>query len=442
MSKTKVDSIHLPTAMAHLMGFALCLIPFTFANVIVETPRPTNFTITPFLVDEMFYLPYIPIAIMLIAILVNLKFQSIQIRQYWSFIPLILVWAGHFYSIEVALFRPTTFWSSWIFGLCILFALAAFWIRFENNELLFIVWFLIGCTIQAIIAILQSVQGGPIGLNWLGEIQYRPELVFGIPDESYRSTGLTYNPNILGGVLVTGVILTVYAHSKVKSNLQRVLVGFSAVVIAWGLLSTQSRTAFLGALVFIISLLGRWFVHRLHGAKSWRSQLPIVGGMVIVITILMISIMVLPVPIFQRVTTILANPLSHLDRIFYAIPESYKLIAARPLRGFGSNMGMLALVEFHRNASFLIPAHNVFVWMAVELGMPIVGIWSLALILGLIPFVYVFRADNVVLASGTLTLSTMMLFDHYFYLDNRMTLLVMVLLGMSYASRSSTPTAR
>jgi O-antigen ligase len=112
--------------------------------------------------------------------------------------------------------------------------------------------FLATVTIQAIIAILQYISQGSIGLSMLGESNIGPD-VAGVAkidvdqDKIMRPYGTLPHPNILAGYLLTGIFFTYY---KIKN---KVLIAYPLLlVLGAAFILAFSRGAFLA---FIISAL-------------------------------------------------------------------------------------------------------------------------------------------------------------------------------------------
>lgn len=436
MSDTPAPRLTTLTAVLMALGFFFTAYPFY--TVLIETPRPAGYTISDFLVDGVFHPLYLPA---LAAVLVGLfALRGPLLRpawRLWPFVPLALLGVWQFVTLRWSIHAETTLYGAGVYVLLVLAGVVVYALTLTRREYLPIVGLLVMAGTQALLAVLQAARQGPLGLYALGEIHYDPSVVFGVPDESYRAPGLLYHPNVLGGVLLVGFLLAVYLMFRREGRGARVVLGAVALLTLAGIGATQSRSALLGLLVAVGVFAVRGLVaapvrrralprERLRQWQTWAVVSVLLGGGVA------LSFAPPVQALFARFWLVASDPLAHVDRLLYFVPESLRAVDARPWRGFGTDVGMVALILYNPSLTQILPAHNVFVWLAVEGGYTASILFTLGLLVTIPLLFRRWEPGRVWLVSGVLGVTVVMFFDHYFWIDNRTLALLLLYLAVVY----------
>lgn len=228
---------------------------------------------------------------------------------------------------------------------------------------------LAGVAINAAVAIAQALVQTPLGLP--GELTL-PRAVSGAAvigaDRWLRPYGLTFHPNVLGGLLVVGLLAMLPQLSRLYVKLLWWL--------CWGaLLLTLSRSAWL-ALALTLPLAAGWLFVRSPGL---RRPLAITAAGSIVVALLILA----PLrPVLMARLTVsdapAGQPVPVTDR---SIDERLTLqsvalgvISARPLSGVGAGNTPLAVQRAAVDAAPQ-PIHNLPLLFAAEVGTLGGGLW-------------------------------------------------------------------
>jgi len=196
---------------------------------------------------------------------------------------------------------------------------------------------IIGGTWQALIAMLQVLNGDVLGLAMLGE----PRTLFESTGDLIRGYGLSKNPNQLAGYLLLCGAAT---HYQWQHTPHHRYLWISGAIIAVGLLVSGSRSAWLGLGIAI------WWMR-----PSWRVGIMVAGGGVALYALLLGS-----------------TPI--IDRFFFAYADTVTVIRDHGLLGVGAHHLMIAIGQ-DGIEGILLPAHNSFLIIWAELGF--IGLISL-----------------------------------------------------------------
>jgi len=297
--------------------------------------------------------------------------------------------------------------------------------------------FVAGLCVQVGVGVAQVVLGGPLGLPgevplWLGG----------------HAFALTYNPNVLAGYLVIGLLLSIP------------LLRDWSIRIAWlwlwvGLFLTYSRSAWL-AIGLILPLLTLWFVWRQK--ERWRIIAVALFGLAIML-LLSRFVSTKELTIVQQSTRPMLNQVLALvspntdnstapnvqDLLILGlggvesgralmIKKALGVIAVRPLHGFGASNFPIVMLSTPRPS--WLPAmfvHNVPLLLAAEVGLLGGGIWLSICLSGLFLLKEQWRTDNswaIVTLCAWLALAVISWFDSYPWAINTGRLLTVMLLGL------------
>lgn len=290
-------------------------------------------------------------------------------------------------------------------------------------------FFLGGLLIQVAVGLVQVALQHFVGLGpRLGELPVRPQdnwvsVVFNGPVRWLRAYGLSGHPNVLGGHLAVGSILTcglVITWPKVWRAL---------IVIAWTLiwvllLLTFSRSAWLALIVGGLTAA----VLMVRGRNlDRRAIIAAITLLILAVMIALIFIIVFLPFLINRVDTV-SNSYEtfSINERSAMINWAVQLIVEHPLTGVGAaNYGVAVRTFLGYPLDWV---HNVPLLIGSELGLP--ALFMFTLMIGSIAAIGVrrWRTRSIsmwpALLGGTLAgLMTIMLFDHYLWTAPQGTLL-------------------
>lgn len=293
-----------------------------------------------------------------------------------------------------------------IVGYLKLFELLAFGyflnLYFSKYTLPLVLSFIAGCSLQAVLSIAQFFHQGSLGgfLYYMGERTY-DSLTPGIANASLdgllilRPYGTLPHPNVLGGLLVIGLLFLV----SFRKYMRLPLLTFFITLFSTALLLTLSRTAIVTAAV-ITPLL---FLKKTISNKQMGILLAygVLGALILFLS-----------PLGQRFHFLLAD--ESVTMRVYLLKEAYYLFTTHAFLGVGLHSFLPALSQadtFSRDIEYLQPVHSIYLLVLSELG--IVGVSLL-----LWKVVSVFRTGHLEYSVLSISLIASILFiglfDHYF----------------------------
>lgn len=276
--------------------------------------------------------------------------------------------------------------------------ITADWVRAHGLGLLWAL--LIGGVGQSVVALLQILNQNPLGLGILGEVP-RPEYD---PITFFRASGLSMHPNYLGGYLMLAVVASLLLASTAYQRQKRLadarLAAALGLLCALGVISTLSRSAYLGtvvavllpALITLVSLRGR-----ARRIALGIGAVAIVGAAVAVLLVVRGDV----------ATRFLQG------REFF-FDDTIMIIQDAPILGVGAGNLMYAIAYSIGDPGVpILPAHNVYLYLWAEAG--IIGAVLFTAACGTLLFRMRVGAVGAVftLGGGVLALCLVMLFDNY-----------------------------
>ena len=308
------------------------------------------------------------------------------------FVLLIWMGAGILWAKEPTLVRYGTLQMG--AELCMMVVLAGFIRRGWTQTPC---WALIaGTCAQSVLALAQTLHQGPLGLPILNESPLR---LFSF----YRPFGMTINPNNLAGYLMTGVFACLVLLRQQYQR--RGLLLICGLVIGCGLIATQSRAAIAAAVV------GLLFVGVRLRIRMKRRQWLILSAFVIVMGLW--GGILLAGNYHDRF---------NLAQREFLFADTWAVLQRAPFLGVGVHNLVLAIAANHSGdaqVQLLLPAHNAYLMILAELGIP-------GLVLFLVSdALLVFRSwrslNTAIIALGgcLLAVAVIMLFDFYYWDDHR-----------------------
>ncbi len=243
-------------------------------------------------------------------------------------------------------------------------------------------------SLEALWAIAQYLVQSDLGLKVLAEKQFGLKIPGTATVKSYlghmvvRSHGNFDHPNALGGFLAAAILASCTLFLQVKSRLQKGLLVVAYCLEAVALITTYSRSAWLGAAVAMtIWTLQNLFYYRDSAMAKW---LRLRGLFAVHILVLLVCSFCFREEIFHRlkqgerqkdvvpsgqITQYVALNGSRLD--FQKIAK--RMIGQHPLAGVGFG-GFVRQMEEYKGegvgTSERLPVHNIYYLLAAETGLP------------------------------------------------------------------------
>jgi O-antigen ligase len=389
------------------------------------------------------YLPDIAIALTLIALVVNrrrLELGPLEISGPLAGLCLLaLLTAPWALSTPLALYSVTR----WIIACGVYLCFAQRAVRLERIVTIFIA----GLCLQTIVGLAQVWAKGPLGLPGELALPNSADLAW-----TFRAAGFTFHPNVLGGFLAAGLLLSIPQ------------LGRKVILLGWwlmwlGLLATFSRSAWL-AVALTMPLVMFWHFRR--NDQMRRTLISALLGLLVVFAVAgfiwreQMTVRLQPVvrqaqnalesstpagadsPVSDaadqeaRLDQALTSSNYSLSERFVQVEIAFLAIRDALLHGIGAGN----FPVFMRQHEFIIPpnyVHNVPLLLAAEIGVFGAGLW-LTLCL-LIAWWLIRRwpaADGWVIAClcAGLAIAVIALFDFYPWGLNSGRLLTAMVLGL------------
>ncbi len=293
----------------------------------------------------------------------------------------------------------------------------------RRSEIALLLALVLSAVIQSIIAVIQMVNDGPLGLWGLGEIdRFAYETT-----AFYRAPGLSMHPNYLGGYLMVALFAcAVLIRQNIQNKKSIILPVLAGLVIGVGMVTTLSRSAMLSTAIGFAPIIALilW-----SGAR--RSRWLIGGGVVMII-----------VAAAALIWVILSGDLQ--ARIFasreFFFTYSFEVIKNHPILGVGAGNLMLEVGRmWGMSVEHLLPVHNVYLYIWAELGLPGLALFLIACFSILKHLRKRPNTDLWVWLCCFLAICVVMLFDNYWWAVHpfRVVFLWVIGLGWGYASREA-----
>ncbi|MFH0955809.1 MAG: O-antigen ligase family protein [Candidatus Falkowbacteria bacterium] len=345
-------------------------------------------------------------------------------RVIWRFVEgLILI------SAVSALFATSRLLALYKFGWLIL-GIGLFWliVRANYNRVKLIYAILTGVFLQAVLGIWQFLTQSSFANKWLGLALHNGadlgtsviEAVGadGIGERWLRSYGGLDHPNILGGMLVAGIILIIsqiiiYEKSfRATNKIKKTILWLFLVVFTAGLFFSFSRSAWLGLAVGLAVMVILAVVDRNLKLQKGLAEIILVMGVLLFI-------------LFNQYQNLITSRLGSEGRLeekstserLVSYQESWQLTKNNWATGVGLGNYTLVLSRQMpgRESFYYQPTHNVFLLVWSE-----IGIFGLLFFIGLIIYAlmglfrrYAFSDDGRM--AILIALIVIMFFDHWLF---------------------------
>ncbi len=269
-------------------------------------------------------------------------------------------------------------------------------------------WFVISLLPHVVLGLYQHAVQRVSALSWLGIAEQDPRNLGVSVIEAgdlrvLRAYGGFPHPNIFGGWLALGLVVTIFLASQVTTKLRAVGWSLIAAVTSLALLLTYARGAWLAAVLGSVTLL----------LTLWRSRAS--SNLQFGCIALLCSILLTGAIAWTQVDLIRAR-VSRLGRLelksLVTRQQSYKdgwrLLKSHPWFGTGLNAELFDLARIKsKPREPLEPPHNAYLLALVNVG-------SVGVIL-LLGWVWISLRQMPMLLPLVLTVMTLGLFDHYLW---------------------------
>jgi O-antigen ligase len=241
-----------------------------------------------------------------------------------------------------------------------------------------------------------------------------------------RAYGTFPHPNVFGAFMVLGLGICLYLLATSTTKWNSLIVSCGTLIVSLGLFVSFSRLAWVGGIAIILCFLVFHMKHKLNNLAN-VSQILWIMGIILVASTLIAGL-------FRETlqTRVLdSNPTSVTDRNFFN-NLGLNLVISAPLVGVGAGNYVPALQDLKALEPWQYqPAHNIFIFMAAELGLLGLGLFLMILF----EIFSVFRRISWDVLSFTLavigvTFLFMSQFDHYFATIQQGRLMFFLILGL------------
>jgi O-antigen ligase len=275
---------------------------------------------------------------------------------------------------------------------------------------------LAGACVQSVLAVLQVINNGPLGLWALGEISR----FWYAPTNFYRAPGLSMHPNYLGGYQMIGLFASILLGVQFRREGRSLaLPALAGVASAIGLIATLSRSALVGTGVGLLPLVLGVFV-RVRGRARIVFMLGGTAALILAGIWLLIALR-------SDIQTRIFAP-----REFF-FDDSWAVIQGAPVLGVGAGNLMLEVGRMRADSSpNLLPVHNVYLYVWGEVGLPGVILFVAACGAILVRLRPRFGRDSRLWTLCLLAVCVVMLFDNYFWAVHPFRVLFFWVIGMGW----------
>lgn len=280
---------------------------------------------------------------------------------------------------------------------------------------------LLSAVIQAVIAILQSINGDALGLYALGE---KDPYFYENPD-LYRARGLSMHPNYLGGFLMLALfgVSVIYWLRRQREQATYFLWPL-AILFLVGIATTLSRSAIISTVLGIL-VIAALFAQRLDPKQRQRLLIGLGIGAVLFTG--------------AGIVAVGANWDNIEERFFrsreFFFEDSFNLIQEAPLTGVGAGNIMLEVsLDREYEELHLLPVHNVYLFIWAEAGIIAMGLFILGCLYVLSHFRFTGNMTLYTLTAAFLGMCVINLFDNYFWGVHPHRVMFFYMLGLWWAA--------
>lgn len=223
----------------------------------------------------------------------------------------------------------------------------------------------ISINIQLVVALLQILNNGAIGLSFLGESSN----VFrsGVNGFERGASGTFNHPNILA--IYCAIMLPLFLFNKISSNKKNIMNVYFTVITLVTIIITNSRTAILLSIIIVTT----WIISVLKRENfTVIKKVWIIYG---ILSIIIVSIVFMP-SIYEKIINRIfySDSISQISGRLEHSSSAFQYIKDRPWFGFGinNNIDVYKLyypISYHNEFILQHPIHNTYLLNMVEIGL-------------------------------------------------------------------------
>jgi O-antigen ligase len=290
--------------------------------------------------------------------------------------------------------------------------------------------FVLGGAAQGLLACLQAINGGAVGLHWLGELRYQHP----------RAYGLTIHHNTLSSYLVIAWFMTIlWIRLDKRTGRWTILKWTALALIGLGLFAALSRMALLATALGTGGILLMQPQSRQFYCQRTVQRIGLAIGLILLV--IFGDDLLRRFPSLQEL----------FQRLTFASGGAVRVIEDAPLIGVGAGNLMLhvdALVSDGQvfildNATdgWLQPVHNTYLVVLAELGLPGLLLFALGFAMILLRLSPRFGEPTLIIGWGLVALCLVMVTEFHFWVavNWRAGLLMMIGLWWGFFCEGHTP---
>ncbi len=292
-------------------------------------------------------------------------------------------------------------------------------LNFKNFALTFIS----SITLQGLLGSYQFLTQSTFSNKWLGVSQHiawqgGTSVIESSAGRFLRAYGGMPHPNILGGLLVIGLLLAIGAYLKTTypEKRWRYFLLASILINFFSILTTFSRSAFL-ALFFGLLLL---FAYNFYNNKKYQ-----IKRLFLIIS----TLFILCIIFFNSFSELLSNRLEMTSRLekksiserAVFVKQAQKMILKHPIIGMGIGNYTSNLSKDNprlKEIWLLQPVHNIYLLIFAELGFIGFSLFLFIIVSIVFDFIESFKKEDtnrVIFSTITISLLVIAIFDHWLW---------------------------
>ena len=247
--------------------------------------------------------------------------------------------------------------------LLILFIVVANNVENQEDIRLIVMVLLVGLFMESVIASLQMLKGGPLGLSIIGEYDELTEITLGSAT-TYRVGATLRNSNIFSKYLTVLLPVSMSLFLCFRRFRYKLVLAGITVLGVMALVMTLTRSGWIG---FAVSLMVVFILFMTH-----RGLRPSAAPQILILGILLMGL--LATQANMLVTRFTADDHGSAYSRIPLMQVAWNMIVQNPLLGVGTNNYTTVMFSYDNTneqvlSHFPMPVHNVFLLYAAEIGL-------------------------------------------------------------------------